>query len=151
MSAPSDIHTFWYPHHLPHLLISTPSKVQELIDVPGSFESLGAPYLTWFINLTRKRKQQVRQFDKKGGIIIQIYSTGMLPLAGLGIRSFAHLLILLKSNEQLWAIRSDRSRQLRDGEQIAQVAQDKLVTVSKSLRLLMTNERPWTIRSGCSW
>ena len=27
---------------------------------------------------------------------------------------FAHLLILLKSNEQLWAIRSDHSRQMRD-------------------------------------
>ena len=51
-------------------------------------------------------------------------------LTGLGIRSFAHrsfahLLILLKSNKQLRAIHSDCSRQMRDCEQIAQVAQDK--------------------------
>ena len=35
---------------------------------------------------------------------------------------FAHSLILLKSNEQLWAICSDRSRQMSDRERIAQVA-----------------------------
>ena len=60
---------------------------------------------------------------------------------GLGIRSFAHssfahLLISLKSNERLWAIRSDRSRQMSDCEQIAQVAQRKWATVSESLRSL---------------
>ena len=75
--------------------------------------------------------------------------------AGLGIRSFAHcsfahLLILLKSNEQLWAIRSDRSRQMSDHEQIAQVTQRKWTTLSASLRTLKTNERRWAIRSGRS-
>ena len=77
--------------------------------------------------------------------------------SGLGIRSFAHhsfahFLILLKSNERLWAIRSDRSRQMRNcGQiQIAQVVQDKWATVRNSLRSLMTNERPWAICSGCS-
>ena len=47
---------------------------------------------------------------------------------GLGIRSFAHFahsLISLKSNEQLVAIRSDRSRQMSDCEKIAQFAQRK--------------------------
>ena len=75
--------------------------------------------------------------------------------AGLGIRSFthrsfAHSLILLKSNELLWAIRSDRSRQMSNCERIAQVAQDKWATVSESLRSLMTNEWPWVIHSGRS-
>ena len=65
---------------------------------------------------------------------------------GLGIRSFphrsfTHSLILLKSNERLCAICSDRSRQMSDHEQIAQVPQRKWATVSKSLRLLKTNER----------
>ena len=54
---------------------------------------------------------------------------------------FAHSLILLKSNERFWAIRSDRSRQMSDHEQIAQVAQSKWATVSDSLRLLRGNER----------
>ena len=43
---------------------------------------------------------------------------------------FAHSLISLKSNEQLWAIRSDRSRQMSNRERIAQVAQRKWATVS---------------------
>ena len=37
----------------------------------------------------------------------------------------AHSLILLKSNEQLWAIFSDCSRQMSDCERMAQVAQRK--------------------------
>ena len=35
---------------------------------------------------------------------------------------FTHSLISLKSNKRLWAIHSDRSRQMSDCEQIAQVA-----------------------------
>ena len=54
---------------------------------------------------------------------------------------FAHLLISLKSNARLWAIRSDRSRQMSNCEQIAQVAHDIWATVSDSLRSLMINER----------
>ena len=50
-----------------------------------------------------------------------------------------HSLISLKSNERLWAIRSDHSRQISDCEQIAQVAQAKWAKVCESLRLLMTN------------
>ena len=66
--------------------------------------------------------------------------------AGLGIgsfahHSFAHSLILLKSNERLWAIRSDRSRQMSDREGIAQVTQRKWATVSESLSSLKTNGR----------
>ena len=57
------------------------------------------------------------------------------------ICSFAHLLILLKSNERLWAICSDRSRQMSDRERIAQVDQRKWATVRVSLRSLKTNER----------
>ena len=53
----------------------------------------------------------------------------------------AHLLRSLKSNEPLWAICSDRSGQMSDCERIAQVAQVKRATVSKSLRSLMINER----------
>ena len=69
-----------------------------------------------------------------------------VPPSGLGIRSFAHRsfahsLISLKSNEGLWVIRSDCSRQMSDCERIAQVAQDKWATVSESLRALMTNEQ----------
>ena len=48
----------------------------------------------------------------------------------------AHLLISLKSNEQLW--------------RFAQIAQDKWATVSKSLWLLRGNEQPWANRSGRS-
>ena len=62
----------------------------------------------------------------------------------------AHLLILLKSNERLWAIRSDRSRLISDREGIAQVAQRKCTTVSESLRPLRGNEQPWGNRSGQS-
>ena len=54
---------------------------------------------------------------------------------------FAHaLLSITQSIEQLWAIHSDRSRQMSDGEQITQVAHDKWATVSESLRSLMINE-----------
>ena len=52
----------------------------------------------------------------------------------------AHLLILLKSIERLWAIHSDCSRQISDCEWIAQVTQDKWATVSKLLRSLMINQ-----------
>ena len=48
----------------------------------------------------------------------------------------AHSLISLKSNKRLWAIPSDRSRQMS--------------AVSESLRWLKTNERPWAICSGRS-
>ena len=61
-----------------------------------------------------------------------------------------HLKNLMHPNEQMWAIRLDRSRQMSDREQIAQVAQRKWATVSKSLRSLKTNEQPWAIRSGRS-
>ena len=44
----------------------------------------------------------------------------------------------LRTNEQMWAIRSG---QMSDCEQIAQVAQDKWATVSEMLRLLWTNEQ----------
>ena len=64
---------------------------------------------------------------------------------------FVHSLISLKSNERLWTIYSDRSRQMSDCERIAQVSQDKWATMSKQLRLLMTNEQPWAIWLGCSW
>ena len=51
-----------------------------------------------------------------------------------------HLLRSLKSNERIWAIRSDCSGQMSDCERIAQVAHDKWVTVSDSLRSLMINK-----------
>ena len=63
----------------------------------------------------------------------------------MGIRSFAHLLIAhLLIHSKLIILMSDCER-------FAQIAQDKWGTVSKSLRTLMTKERPWAIRSGCSW
>ena len=46
----------------------------------------------------------------------------------------------LKTNERLYANRSGRSEEMRDREQIAQIAQDKGVTVSNSLKLLRGNE-----------
>ena len=80
-----------------------------------------------------------------------------LPVAGLGIcsfahRSFAHLLILLKSNEnnslrslktneRQWANCSGRSEEMSNHEQIAQVTQDKWATMSDWLRSLRGNER----------
>ena len=51
------------------------------------------------------------------------------------------LLKLLKTNERLRANRSGRSEEMSDCEQIAQVAQDKLGTVSDLLRSLRGNER----------
>ena len=81
-------------------------------------------------------------------------SNGMtegLEICSFAHRSLAHLLNSLKSNERLLAISSDSSRQMSDCERIAQVAQDKSAIASKSLRLLMTNEQPWGIRSGRSW
>ena len=65
------------------------------------------------------------------------------------------MLISLKLNERLWAICSDRSRQISDCEQISQVAQDKMnnreriahvahdkwARVSDSLKSLMINEQ----------
>ena len=59
----------------------------------------------------------------------------------------AHSLISPKSNEQLWVI---HSRQMSDCEWITQDTHIKRVTVSESLRLLMTNEQLWVICSGCS-
>ena len=41
----------------------------------------------------------------------------------------------------MWAIRSDRSRQIIDCEQVAQVAHDKWANVSDSLRSLMKNQQ----------
>ena len=75
--------------------------------------------------------------------------------SGLGIcsfthRLFAHLLIVLKSNEHFWAIRSDSSRKMRDHEWITQVAQRKWATMSELLRMLKTNEQPWANCSGRS-
>ena len=49
-------------------------------------------------------------------------------------------LISLKSTEQLWEIRSERSRQMSDRERIAQVAQLSWAIMSDSLRSLRGNE-----------
>ena len=57
-------------------------------------------------------------------------------------------LILIK--EPLLAIRSDRSWQKSDSEQIPQVTNQKWVTVSNLLRSLTKNEWPWAIYSGRS-
>ena len=70
--------------------------------------------------------------------------------SGLGIHSFAYLLISLKPNERLWAIRSDRSNQMSDCERFAQIAQNKWATMSESLRSLRGNEPPWANCSGRS-
>ena len=71
------------------------------------------------------------------------------PLSNIHGWEFAHSLVLLKSNERLWAIRSDRSR--TNCEQISQVTHIKRATVSELLSSLMTNERLWAISSGGSW
>ena len=85
--------------------------------------------------------------------------------AGLGIRSLL-ICSFRKSNERLWAIRSDRSRQVSeserlwgnrsgcsyqksDYERIAQVAHDKWTTVSDSLRSLMINEQMSDLLKKC--
>ena len=79
----------------------------------------------------------------------------MSSIAGLGIRSFAHrlfahLLISLKSNEQLWAIRSDPSRQMSNHEQIAQGRSEEMSHRERIPQVAQENEWPWAIRSGCS-
>ena len=56
----------------------------------------------------------------------------------------AHLLIAHS------LIRSFRSNKMSNCERFAQIAQDKWATVSESLRLLKTNERPWAFRTGRS-
>ena len=48
-------------------------------------------------------------------------------------------------------IRSDRWNQMSNFDQFAQIAKDKWATVSESLRLLKSKERPWANRSGRSW
>ena len=55
----------------------------------------------------------------------------------------AHLLISLKSNEGLWAICSDRSRQTSDHEQIAQVAERKLASLKTNERFAQVAQRKW--------
>ena len=70
-----------------------------------------------------------------------------LHIQAVVMYSFAYSLRSLKSNKQLWAIRSG---QMSNSEQIAQVAQVKSATVSELLRSLMTNEQQWAIRSGRS-
>ena len=55
-------------------------------------------------------------------------------ISGLGIHSFAHC-----------------SNQMSDGFRVAQIAQNKWATVSKSLRSLKSNEWPWANRSGRPW
>ena len=91
----------------------------------------------------------LRVFYTKKKQIARKLETG-LEIRSFAHRTFAHLLISLKSNERLWAIRSDRSREMSDRERIPQVAQRKWATVSESLRSHKTNERPWAICSGCS-
>ena len=100
--------------------------------------------------------------------VVFAYFSLLNNLSGLGIHSFAHRslahsLILLKSNEWLWAIPSDpdlsellkslrrnerpwancsdRSEEMSDRERIAQAAQDKWATLSDWLRSLRGNER----------
>ena len=100
--------------------------------------------------------------------VVFAYFSLLNNLSGLGIHSFAHRslahsLILLKTNEWLWAIpsdpdlskllkslrrndwpwanRSDRSEEMSDRERIAQAAQDKWAILSYWLRSLRGNER----------
>ena len=63
--------------------------------------------------------------------------------------SVSYSLRLLMTKEQPWANRSGRSRQLSDREQIAQVAHDKWMTLSDSLRSLMINERMSDLLNNC--
>ena len=63
-----------------------------------------------------------------------------LPHSLIAHLLITHSLILLKSNERLCAILSERSRQMSDCERITQVTQEKGATVSDSLRSLMINE-----------
>ena len=101
-------------------------------------------HVSSFPGLLSKWELSRQFFQGSERCVRKLHAVALFP--GLGIcsfahRSFAHLLILLKSNEQLWALRSDRSRQMSDHEQISQVAQRKWVTVSDSLRLLRGNEQ----------
>ena len=63
--------------------------------------------------------------------------------------SVSYSLRLLKIKEQPWANHSGRSRKLSDREQIAQVAHDKWMTLSDSLRSLMINERMSDLLNNC--
>ena len=50
---------------------------------------------------------------------------------------------------QSWT--SSTTLQMSDCEWFAQIALDKWVIVSESLRSLMSKEQLWVNRSGCSW
>ena len=75
------------------------------------------------------RRTALRETTKFGTNLFKLVYcsdvTSELEICLFAHRSFAHLLILLRSNERLWAIRSDRSRQMSNRERIPQVAQDK--------------------------
>ena len=94
--------------------------------------SVGALFVTIYpLSLTHRRRMEAEAKAKLR--LSYIYKKQRWEFAPLLIGSFAHLLISLKSNERLWAIRSDRSRQMSDYERIAQVAQEKWVTMSDLL------------------
>ena len=66
------------------------------------------------------------------------------PIALLQGREFAHLLIAHSLSCSFC------SNQMSDCERLAQIAQDKRVTVSDSLRSLRGNKQPWANNSGRS-
>ena len=124
------------------------------------------------------KKLLKKNFKKYGIGNLFFFKYSNMKTTGLGIRSFAHhsfaqinqnkwatvsdSLILLKTNERLWAnrswhswkmsdllrslrgnerswaIRSDRLEEMSDHEQIAQVAHQKQANVSDALRSLRT-------------
>ena len=68
-----------------------------------------------------------------------------MVLAGLGIRSFAHrsfahLLISLKSNERLWAIRSGRSEEMSD-------VSESLISLTKNEQMSDLLKKFWLKKS----
>ena len=82
------------------------------------------------------RSRKGWQINRAGNLLIR----SVAHLALIKWATVSNLLRSLKTNERLWAIRSDRSRQMSHCERIAQVAHIKRMTVSESLRSLMINE-----------
>ena len=70
------------------------------------------------------------------------------------IHSFTHSLIHSFTHSLIHSFHSFCSfclNQMSNCERFAQIGQDKLATVSKSLMSLISKERPWANHSGPSW
>ena len=111
------------------LIIAVPMGITILSGLCSILNRVGNSLICSFLVNNLSKSLMVAHFWWATWVICSHHSF----LAGLGICSFAHSLRLLKSNERLWVICSDRSGQMSDCEQIAQVAHVKRATMSELL------------------